>query len=249
MNPHPLGWRNPTHLGRPHLGVSTAPHGFWTKDTPGILLGGLPVVYNQNKTQSCTAQALAAAVEILAPHAGYAPERPSRQSLYWRSRLAIRETHTDSGATLADGIYALRIGWEPETHYSNDWGSDWTETPAELPEDAPRVVNAEPLELSLETFAYELSTGSPIAIGLQITSDWIDFIDNTLPEPWGVSIGGHAVLLVGYSSNSDGSSFFRVRNSWGTAWAEDGYAWIPSSWLRPPWCGEAYALRAIRRAH
>lgn len=33
----------------------------------------------------------------------------------------------------------------------------------------------------------------------------------------------HAVLLVGYGTSSDGTEYFLLKNSWGTAWGEDGF--------------------------
>ena len=47
----------------------------------------------------------------------------------------------------------------------------------------------------------------------QIT-DWTD------PE------GGHAVMLAGYRTKSDGTKQFLIHNSWGTDWGDGGYAWI-----------------------
>ncbi|MES2371901.1 MAG: C1 family peptidase [Bacteroidota bacterium] len=38
--------------------------------------------------------------------------------------------------------------------------------------------------------------------------------------------GRHAMCIVGYDDNKYGGSF-RVLNSWGTAWADKGYVWIP----------------------
>lgn len=38
--------------------------------------------------------------------------------------------------------------------------------------------------------------------------------------------GRHAMCIVGYDDNKYGGAF-RVLNSWGTAWADKGYVWIP----------------------
>ena len=45
-----------------------------------------------------------------------------------------------------------------------------------------------------------------------------------MPSPSEKVVGGHAVVLVGYN---DAVDRFRVRNSWGTGWGQNGYFEIP----------------------
>jgi len=40
--------------------------------------------------------------------------------------------------------------------------------------------------------------------------------------------GGHAILIMGYD---DDLSAFWFRNSWGTHWGKDGYAWLPYQYV------------------
>lgn len=246
----PLGWVRPEALGRaPHAGRRTA------LSLDGIPASGLfenlPPVYDQHRVGSCTAQALAGAVEILAPRSGYATERPSRTALYRREREMIGTTNEDSGAIIGDGIAVLRCGWEPENEEPPPmWGTEWSQPAPMLPLDAPRLVNAEPIDLDPATIAWELSCGHPVAVGLQVTEAWMGWTagaSSMLPTPReaGDVVGGHAVLLVGYDIPSRA---WRVRNSWGVGWGEKGYAWLPWEWTGLPWCGEAHATRAIRRA-
>jgi C1A family cysteine protease len=45
-----------------------------------------------------------------------------------------------------------------------------------------------------------------------------------LPKPGEATIGGHAVVAVGYS---DPQSHVIVRNSWGPSWGDCGYFYLP----------------------
>lgn len=243
-----FGWRHPAQEGRTHYGHASSPSGSISGLPASVILGNLPEVYDQGRVGSCTAQALAAAMEILAPHAGYPVERPSRPALYWRERWALRETQVDEGAIIADGVSALKVGWEKETwHDPSGWSTAWTLPPEPVGPAAPRLVNAQAITFDPATVGWELSVGSPVAIGLQVTRDWLDLVGDTLPPAGGDVIGGHALLLVGYERDR-GELIYRVRNSWSSSWGDGGYAWLPASWLEMPWCGEAHALRAIRRA-
>ncbi len=51
-----------------------------------------------------------------------------------------------------------------------------------------------------------------------------------VPMPGGneKSLGGHAVLAVGYD---DTKQMFLVRNSWGNGWGIGGYFWMPYQYL------------------
>jgi C1A family cysteine protease len=49
-----------------------------------------------------------------------------------------------------------------------------------------------------------------------------------MPSADETTIGGHAVLAVGYD---DSKSMFIVRNSWGANWAVGGYCYMPYAYL------------------
>ena len=46
--------------------------------------------------------------------------------------------------------------------------------------------------------------------------------------------GGHAVVAVGYDDNrkiGNDKGGIKIRNSWGTGWGENGYGWLPYSYI------------------
>lgn len=49
-----------------------------------------------------------------------------------------------------------------------------------------------------------------------------------MPAPSEQTVGGHAVLVVGYD---DSQSMWLVRNSWGTGWGIGGYFWMPYAYF------------------
>jgi len=249
VSPHNLrGWVPPESRGRaPHTGTRLGGSGTFAGLRPEVLLEHLPAVYDQGQVGSCTAHALAGAVEILLARGGYTPETLDRAALYRRERDAIGTPTEDSGAILADGVRLLGAGWEPEAlPPPGTWGTVWTRSAPQLAPDAPRLVNSEPLDFDPETIATELDAGHVVLAGIHVTAQWSEaWGAESLPEPSGRVVGGHAVALVGYSLPRRA---WVVRNSWGAAWGRGGCALLPWRWTELPWCGELHAARAVRRA-
>lgn len=47
----------------------------------------------------------------------------------------------------------------------------------------------------------------------------------------------HAVLLVGYGTDSTGQEYWLMKNSWGSSWGDDGYMKMASIGDGPGTCG------------
>jgi len=76
----------------------------------------------------------------------------------------------------------------------------------------------------------------------QVWMPWSDYI-----------VGGHAMCIVGYDDAKGG---FKVRNSWGDAWGENGYLWIAYEAFLMPFTGalaftmtEEYDPAVVERFH
>lgn len=80
-----------------------------------------------------------------------------------------------------------------------------------------------------------LAEVGPILVRLDVDATWDNVGKNgVLTKYMGNGRGGHAVALVGYTS-----THFIVRNSWGTGWADKGYAYATT----------AYATKAFTEAY
>ena len=240
----PLGWVHPSTRGRVHLGVTYSPGAQGVPNN--VRLGNLPPVYDQGQVGSCTANAIAGAIEILQNNQGLPSISPDRMAIYYQERALEGTTGSDAGAMVADGVKVVSAGYGPETLYDPSWGPDWTTAPAPLATNAPRLVNSDPLVIDPVQVIYALAAGFPVVIGVQIPESWETLTGDVLALPGAPSIGGHAVCLVGYEQQETGEVLFWLRNSWGSSWGNGGYAWMPEEYLTLVVCGEVYALRAVR---
>lgn len=83
-----------------------------------------------------------------------------------------------------------------------------------------------------------LAQKGPIQAGLQVDENWmrcgstgkLDAFDSTR------IYGGHAICIVGY--RTDGT--FIVRNSWGTGWGDEGFAYVTPQYLSAAFYPESY---------
>jgi C1A family cysteine protease len=86
-----------------------------------------------------------------------------------------------------------------------------------------------------------LASNGPIMVGLNVDATW----DNATATGGVLDIfqpnsvrGGHAVCLVGY--RLDGR--FIVRNSWGTAWGDKGFAYASPTYINAAFFNESYGI-------
>lgn len=70
-----------------------------------------------------------------------------------------------------------------------------------------------------------LAEGYPILIGLMITNSIRSVNQVWDPSDSEANMGGHALCVIGYDDQKFGGAF-RVINSWGKEWGDDGLFWI-----------------------
>ncbi|MBB6048368.1 C1 family peptidase [Armatimonas rosea] len=93
----------------------------------------------------------------------------------------------------------------------------------------------------LDQWRQALASGKPILVGLSVDREWdtaaerAGKLDTFQPT---TTRGGHAVCVVGYTA--DGR--FILRNSWGTAWGDQGFAYASPAYIQEAFFPESYVL-------
>jgi C1A family cysteine protease len=194
-----------------------------------------PPVYDQGQLGSCTANAIAAAIEFDQKKRFV----PSRLFIYYNERAMEGTIASDSGAQIRDGIKSVATqGAPPE----KDWPYEiakFSEKPSKeafTDAKANLVTLYQRLVQDFSSMRGCLATGYPFVFGFTVYESFEgDKVAKTGIVPMPLSdektVGGHAVLAVGYD---DTSREFLVRNSWGPKWGLKGYFKIPYAYLTSP---------------
>lgn len=195
-----------------------------------------PAIYNQGQLGSCTANAIAAAVEFERMKQKLSVFVPSRLFIYYNERVIENTVRSDSGAQLRDGIKAVASeGACPEPEWPYVIAKFTTRPPQRAYNDAKldRAVQYQSLVQDPNQMKGCLASGYPFVFGFTVYQSFeTATVARTgrapMPGPGERAIGGHAVMAVGYD---DAFQWFLVRNSWGKGWGMNGYFTLPYAYL------------------
>ncbi len=101
--------------------------------------------------------------------------------------------------------------------------------------------------LTVDNFKGYLNAGRPIAFGAQLGDRFMNWnssaviSSDTYNNP-GMLHAYHAMALVGYD---DSKSAFRVRNSWGTSWGDNGSIWVDYDFFCKNFCFAAFVAQNV----
>jgi len=194
-------------------------------------------VYDQGNLGSCTANAIAGALEFEQMKQALKAFTPSRLFIYYNERVIEHTVNTDSGAQIRDGMKSVgSIGAPPET----DWPYDVSKFAEKPPKDPAfkdarlgKALQYQRVPQVLNQMKGCLASGYPFVYGFTVYESFeSDQVAKTGAAPMPAAgekvLGGHAVVAVGYD---DASQRFISRNSWGPGWGMDGYFTIPYAYL------------------
>ncbi len=193
-------------------------------------------VYDQGQLGSCTANAIAGAVEFELTKQKLAVFMPSRLFLYYNERAMEGTTDSDSGAMLRDGMRSLyKQGICTEVLWPYNESQVLTQPAGRCYQQAMsyRSVYYAHVPQTLDYMKKCLAAGFPFVFGFTVYDSFeSQQVASTgvvpMPSASEAVLGGHAVVAVGYD---DASRRFIVRNSWGTSWGIEGYCTMPYEYL------------------
>jgi C1A family cysteine protease len=204
--------------------------------TSADLRSKCPPVYDQGQLGSCTANAIAGAIEFDLMKENKTEFMPSRLFIYYNERAIEGTVDSDSGAQIRDGIKSVAdLGDCPEDLWPYDINK-FTDKPSQNCYDNAvqhKAVQYQRVIRDLNQMKGCLASGYPFVFGFTVyqsfeSQEVAQTGHASMPSSGEQAVGGHAVLAVGYD---DSQNWFIVRNSWATSWGMKGYFTLPYSYL------------------
>jgi len=224
----------PDHRDR----VYQAPMRMLEAPPPSVdLRPGCPDVYDQGELGSCTANAIAGALEFdQMKQQGTDVFVPARLFIYYNERVIERTVQEDAGAMIRDGIKSVAKEGAPHEQlwpYNISKFKDKPSAKAFADAKKHRAILYQRLVQTLDQFKACLADGYPFVFGFSVYESFeSNQVAKTgempMPKPKEKQLGGHAVLAVGYN---DATKRFIVRNSWGPKWGIAGYFTMPYDFI------------------
>jgi len=234
---------------------------------PKLKLGRLPLavdlcdvapalpIYNQGQLSSCTANAIARCLQFDAVKQGLADavDIPSRLFLYFAERDAEGTLPEDGGAMIRTGA---KVSAQLGVCLEKDWS--YNESLVNVKPD-PACYEKALRHQTLQYYRLDntrqemqrcLIEGFPFAVGITLFESFeSQEVAKTgivpMPEKGEAEVGGHAVQVVGYKMLTGDRLLYKLANSWGPDWGENGFFWLQASYLESNLANDLWTFRKV----
>ena len=186
---------------------------------------------DQGSTGSCVGFAVAQGAELAYARQGVMTGDLSPLFTYALSRATHGEAFVDGGTYVRAAIKsAARFGFASEASHPFRLGTQRAPGLRAFRDAYDRrglrsYYRIDPADLNLVRLA--IAAGFPVVGGWRVDRAFMSYDGSgILPAREGDVLGGHAMVVVGYDSQS-----FRLLNSWSTRWGAGGYAVVSPEWL------------------
>lgn len=210
-----------------------------------------PPVWDQGDLGSCTAHAIAAALEYnLIQQKAPKIYTPSRLFIYYNERLMEGTTTSDAGAEIRDGIKTVAtVGYAQETLWPYNTKKFAFHPPVQAYTDAVKHKALKYYRLDntqLNILRTCLDNQECFVFGATVYDSFYQGDkDGYVPMPSTSDQveGGHAICCVGYD---DFKKVFIIRNSWGDATGDKGYYYMGYDYLtNPNLCDDFWQITVV----
>ncbi len=174
---------------------------------------------------------------------------PSRLFLYYNARLIQGWQNEDSGCYIRDAFKTLnKEGVCKESTWPYIEREVFTRPSISSYTEATETTSTKYHRLNNTLLELKncIAQGRPFVFGFTVfasfmSNGWKD----TMPYPKNneKNLGGHCVIAVGYDDNRKA---FRIKNSWGSDWKDNGYFWMPYSYIITNRCDDFWTLEQIK---
>ena len=211
-------------------------------------------IEDQGSLGSCTANAGVGLIEYYERRAFKEHLDASRIFLYKVTRKLLHWTG-DTGAWLRTTMKAMVLfGIPPEEYYPYDiskfddepdaFGYAFAQNYQSIKYYRLDIANQSPDQL-LTRIKNFLAAGFPCMFGFTVYNFGNEKGEFEFPGPNDPVQGGHAIVTVGYDDNrkiGKDKGALKIRNSWGTAWGEEGYGWLPYAYVEAGLADDFWSL-------
>ncbi len=198
---------------------------------------GFTKIKDQGKIGACTVFSIASIYEYLLKKNSQKDVDLSESFVYYNVRHADGKDTEDTGSSYYDVIRSIGekgICTEILHPYSHAL-SDMPSAEAYLDGETRRITKALNVNVNEKDIKYAIQEGYPVAVSLKIYASFnstTGFVERPSEEEvMSADYGYHAMVIVGYT---DETKHFVVRNSWGEHFGDEGYCYIPYSYISDP---------------